>query len=103
MEYKEKRLIDMTLQELTDFLDAREGTAKERQEQRFKERLAEGKVSVTEYDKEELIVGVNNLAAYLGVSVPTALSMKYRGEFEGMYFHPSPRKFFFISTGHFID
>lgn len=81
-----KRIIDLTLAELDQYLV----------ENGFKKPAKKERDSIDEYEEGELLFGLKELAAYLKLSLMTIQSMKDRGDFEGAYFRPSPRKFIFI-------
>lgn len=93
MEKESKRLIDITLDELDEFLLSR-GYRKvscppvvEKKEEEF---------DYGSYTSEQLLVGDKELARYLDISLMSITNMKKSGYLDGTYFCPTPRRYIYI-------
>lgn len=91
MEQSNKRLIDITLDELDAFLKER-GYLKAEP----KEDVGDRPLRLSNYSLEDLLRGDHALATYLGVSVTAVYQMKVSGRLDGTYINPTPRRYIYI-------
>lgn len=91
MEQKDKRLIDITLDELDSFLKERGYLKREPS----KDENADV-IRLSDYSLDQLLRGDHELADYLGISVTAIYGMKKSGRLDGTYANPTPRRYIYI-------
>lgn len=92
MEIGTKRLIDITLDDLDNFLLSR-GYRKEKGEE---EEVVEKKDGIKQYKKEDLFFGDRELAEYLGISITSVFNLKRSGVLDGTFVNPTPHRYIYI-------
>lgn len=90
METCAKRLIDITLEELDEFLLSRGYRKEEKKEPEVK------RWSLGDEDKKNLIRGDKELADYLGTTATTIHKLKSMGYLDGTFITPTPRRYVYF-------
>ena len=91
MDTGSKRLIDITLDDLDNFLKER-GYKKEQKESKGENAI----LSLADYSESDLIRGSKELAEYLGVTTVTVQNMKNAGRFDGAFVKTGIRRYTYI-------